>query len=76
MTDGFDCRLMFDLCYSASTAFQHALYLDPAFTRAQEVLFKLGLIFKHLQIYDVAYKYFRRTMNDPTTFTETKEMSE
>ncbi|OQV25308.1 Lysine-specific demethylase 6A [Hypsibius exemplaris] len=62
-------------CYlGAAFAFQHALYLDPGFARSNEILFRLGLIFKYLEIYDVAHRFFRRTMTDPSPFTETKEM--
>ncbi|XP_055327877.1 lysine-specific demethylase 6A-like isoform X2 [Paramacrobiotus metropolitanus] len=61
-------------CSSATYAFQHALYLDAAIAPSNEIFFRLGIIFKYLQNYDVALRYFKRTMSDPHPFSESKEM--
>ena len=55
----------------ARKAFQQTLYIDPGFSRANEIHLRLGIISKMGNDFDRSLKHFNMARNDssPCTFT-------
>lgn len=53
-------------------AFRQVLYIDPGFSRANEIHLRLGLMFKAIADYESALKHFQLAQSDsrPSTFTK------
>ena len=48
----------------ATKAFQQVLYIDPGFSRKNEVHLRLGIMFKNKNDYDAALKHFHLALMD------------
>ncbi|CAL1276391.1 unnamed protein product [Larinioides sclopetarius] len=50
--------------YWAIKTFRHVLYLDPAFSRSNEIHLRLAVMFKVLEDYESAHKHFQLVLAD------------
>jgi histone demethylase len=59
-------------CFRAVKAFQQVLYVDPGFSRANEVHLRLGLMFKVNNDWESALKHLQLSLIDasPSTFSK------
>jgi histone demethylase len=64
------------LCSRAVKAFQQVLYVDPGFSRANEVHLRLGLMFKVNNDWDAALKHLQLSHIDASPCTFSKLESE
>jgi len=60
------------VCCRAVKAFQQVLYVDPGFSRANEVHLRLGLMFKVNNDWESALKHLQLSLIDasPSTFSK------
>jgi hypothetical protein len=63
-------------CSRAVKAFQQVLYVDPGFSRANEVHLRLGLMFKVNNDWDAALKHLQLSHIDASPCTFSKLESE
>ena len=63
---------MSSICSRAVKAFQQVLYVDPGFSRANEVHLRLGLMFKVNNDWESALKHLQLSLIDasPSTFSK------
>lgn len=63
---------VFFLLRRAIKAFQQVLYIDPGFSRANEVHLRLGLMFKVQSDYESSLKHFQSALIDagPASFSK------
>ena len=63
---------MFSFFPRAIKAFQQALYIEPGFSRANEIHLRLGLMFKVQSDYEASLKHFQSALLDsgPASFSK------
>ncbi len=72
----YDCCvtkwIFFFECSRSIKSFYQALYVDPAFSRANEIHLRLGLIFKQNKNFAAALKHFNCALNDQAECSKSK----
>lgn len=72
----FVSDVLFWLCCRAVKAFQQVLYVEPGFSRANEVNLRLGLIYKVNCDHDASLKHLQLALIDASPCTFSKLESE